>query len=184
MYNWRKPCQWYVRRQQSRDPNYDRFPRKNDTRTRMRQFTHTRECEMDNAVRLYDDTRTRVTGRVRRFANKSESVVLAPEFSDEGDSRKGRGAASEPRCWREEEEEEEKAEEAESIVPFLAPFSTFPRAFFFCPLSLPAFHTGAPCGTFYLPKATSNAPARAQVCAIVSRPTYRVLPSLLCVWPL
>lgn len=27
---------------------------------------------------------------------------------------------------------------------------------------------------FYLPKATSNAPARAQVCSIVKRPTYRV----------
>lgn len=35
-------------------------------------------------------------------------------------------------------------------------------------------YTGAPCGTFYLPKATSNAPARAQVCPIVSRPIYRV----------
>jgi len=51
-------------------------------------------------------------------------------------------------------------------------------------LSSPTFHTGAPCGTFYLPKATSNTPARAQVCSIVSRPTYRVLLSLLCVWPL
>lgn len=80
-----------------------------------------------------------VTGRVRRFANKSESVVLAPEFSDEGDSRKGRGAASEPNCWREEEEEEEKAEEAESIVPFLAPFSAFPRVFFSVPFPSPHF---------------------------------------------
>ena len=39
-----------------------------------------------------------------------------------------------------------------------------------------------------LPKAISNAPARAQVCSIVKRPTYRVrvprLPSLLCVCPL
>lgn len=162
----------------------------------MRQVTHTRVGQ----CRAYQ-----VTACVRCFANKSESVALAPKLVDKGDRRRGAGVAASAAVEEKEKEEKKRRKrktrrrrscrEAESIVTFflcLSPckapsFFFFPFLFFLPPLT--KFHTGAPCGTFYLPKAISNAPARTQVCSIVNRPTYRVpqprvLPSLLCVWPL
>lgn len=97
-------------------------------------------------------------------------------------SKKGRGQHQPP------VEEKKKKKTQKRLKALFRSLRLSPRSpvFFFCS---PTFHTDAPCGTLYLPKAISNAPARAQVCSIVSRPTYRVprsrvLPSLLCVWPL
>lgn len=59
---------------------------RSDTRTRMKQVTRTREYARWTmprcAARQYQ-----LAACVRRFANKSENVVLAPELVHEGDRR-------------------------------------------------------------------------------------------------
>lgn len=170
------------KRQQPRGPNYDRFPRRNDTRTWIRQFTRTQECEMDNAVLLYDDMRTKwpaVFGvsRTNRRASHRHPVLRR------GGSKKG-GGQHQPQLKRRRRRKSRRGWKHCSVP--CAFLRVPPRIFFFFLFPHISYWM---CIMRYLlspplPKATSNAPARAQVCPIVSRPTYRVLPSLLCVWPL
>lgn len=80
-----------------------------------------------------------MTGRVRRFANKSESVVLAPEFSDEGDSRKGRGAASEPHTVKEKKKKKKKQKRLKALFRSLRLSPRSPAFFFSVPFPSPHF---------------------------------------------
>lgn len=91
----------------------------------------------------------------------------------------------------EKREEEAAAKRLKALLRFSYAFllrKEPPRFFFPFPFFSPLPQISYRC-TLYLPKAITNAPARTQVCSIVSRPTYRVpqprvLPSLLCFWPL
>lgn len=156
-----------------------------DTETQVKQVTHTR---VNNA----GHTRWPPVFGVLRTNRRASH--WHPNSSTRKTGEGTRGSIN--RCWKEEKEEKKKNEKQQQrgwkhcyvfLVPFSMqvcplPLSFFSRSFSFS--SYPKFHTGAPCDTFYLPKAITNAPARTQVCSIVVRPTYRVLPSLLCVWPL
>lgn len=158
-----------------------------DTRARMKQVTHTRTRTLDNAARCAGNDNTSWPPVFGVSRTNRRASCWHPDSSTRGDRKKVHGQHQpllRRRRRRKRRRRRRSREESESIVPF--PFLRGPPVFFRSPHI--SYH-GAPCGTFYLPKATSNTPAHAQVCSIVSRPTYRVprprvLPSLLCVWPL
>lgn len=161
--------------QQPRGPNYDRFPRRM-TREREWDNLRTRESARWTMPCCFTTTCVPSDRPCSAFREQIGERRAGTRVLRWGGSRKGR--QHQPLLKRRRRRRKSRRGWKHCSVP--CAFLPFPRVFF----CSPTFHIGAPCGTFYLPKATSNAPARAQVCSIVSRPTYRVLPSLLCVWPL
>lgn len=156
-------------------------------------------CE-ETQKRKWDKSRTRVLNNAGNIPDDRLCSVFCEQIGErrigtqtrrQGRSEKGREIVASTAVEKEEKEEKRRwrktrkrssssSKEAESIVTFflcLSPCKSPLLSFFSRSLSFssyPKFHTGAPCGIFYLPKAITNAPARTQVCSIVVRPTYRV----------